>query len=120
MLALVLARVLTPSPSGYGTHTQLFLPPCLFHAITHLPCPTCGLTTSFAHLARGEVVAALHSNLLGPLVFILAVLQIPYRLIAIVTRHRPLTWPRLSRRMVWVGLAVLAVVWGLNIWLAVK
>lgn len=48
------ARGLEPNPRGYGTHTQLGLPPCPFASVTGHPCPSCGMTTSFAWFARGR------------------------------------------------------------------
>jgi hypothetical protein len=70
---LVLARWLQPHPSGVGTHMQLGLPACGFLRLTELPCPTCGLTTSFAHMARLQFTPALHAHWLGPLSFALTV-----------------------------------------------
>jgi len=74
---LVIARVLTPDPSGFGTHTQLGLPPCFFLQLTSLPCPACGLTTSFAHMARFEITSALRANVLGLPLFLLTALAVP-------------------------------------------
>jgi hypothetical protein len=74
---LVIARVLTPDPSGFGTHTQLGLPPCFFLQLTSLPCPACGLTTAFAHMARLEITSALHANVLGLPLFLLTALALP-------------------------------------------
>ena len=34
-----------------------------------LPCPGCGLTTSFAHMAHGHLLAAFGAHLMGPLLF---------------------------------------------------
>ena len=68
---LAIARALTPDPSGFGTHTQLGLPPCGFLRLTALPCPLCGLTTAFAHMARLQLTSALHAHVLGPLLFAL-------------------------------------------------
>lgn len=62
---LALARLLEPAAEGIGTHTQLGLPPCGFLALFSLPCPACGLTTSFAHLARLDVLASLRAHPLG-------------------------------------------------------
>ena len=68
---LVLATQVEPDVSGYGTHTQLGLPPCGFLMLTGSPCPGCGLTTSFAHGIRGDWVLALSANPLGlPLLFV--------------------------------------------------
>lgn len=55
---LVLASTLTPSHSGFGTHTQLGLPACGWLISTGYPCPTCGFTTAFAFAAQGEFGAA--------------------------------------------------------------
>lgn len=60
------ARALTPNRQGFGTHTQLGLPPCPFHALTHHRCPTCGLTTSLVYLMDGDFSAAWRSHPLGP------------------------------------------------------
>lgn len=50
----LLARWLEPNPQGFGTHQQLGLPPCTFLTLTGLPCPSCGMTTCFAHFTRGH------------------------------------------------------------------
>jgi hypothetical protein len=73
---LALSRWLTPDPSGMGTHTQLGLPPCGFLVLTSIPCPTCGLTTSFAHMARLQITDALHAHPLGPLLFALTAIAV--------------------------------------------
>jgi hypothetical protein len=64
-LVLLTASQLTPSPTGVGTHTALGLPACGFLAWSGLPCPACGLTTSFAHLARANLSQALAANPMG-------------------------------------------------------
>jgi hypothetical protein len=74
---LVIARVLEPDPSGFGTHTQLGLPACFFFQLTSLPCPACGLTTSFAHMARFEITSALRANVLGLPLFAITVSAVP-------------------------------------------
>jgi hypothetical protein len=50
-------------PAGWEALPDL----CLFHRITGLPCPTCGLTRSWAALLRGHLGQSLHYHALGPL-----------------------------------------------------
>ncbi|MFP4248336.1 MAG: DUF2752 domain-containing protein [Armatimonadota bacterium] len=66
---LILARIMQPNPAGFGTHEQLFVIPCAFRWLTGLPCPACGLTTAFALMARGDVLAALGAHVLGPALY---------------------------------------------------
>lgn len=71
---LLLTATLRPNPHGLGTHQRLGFPPCTFLMIFHRPCPTCGMTTAWAHLGKGGVVAAVRANLTGSLLWLLAVL----------------------------------------------
>ena len=64
---LGIAAVLTPAEAGYGTHQQLFSSPCGWIAAVDCPCPTCGMTTSFAHAADGNLFAAFVAQPLGAL-----------------------------------------------------
>jgi hypothetical protein len=77
---LAIARALHPDPSGRGTHVQLGLPPCAFLQLTHLPCPACGLTTAFAHMARLQITQAFAAHALGPLLFALTLASVPLSL----------------------------------------
>lgn len=74
---LGVARWLTPSPTGVGTHEQLGLPACMFLKLTGIPCPSCGLTTSVAHAVRFEFAAAFAAQPFGLLVAAIAALLIP-------------------------------------------
>jgi hypothetical protein len=38
---------------------------CLFHRLTHLPCPSCGLTRSWAAAVRGQFELSLRFHALG-------------------------------------------------------
>jgi hypothetical protein len=53
------------SPRNMATHTNLGLPPCNFVELTGKPCPSCGMTTSFALLVRGDVGNSLNANWVG-------------------------------------------------------
>lgn len=72
-LALLLtAAALRPDPAGHGTHRQLGLPPCTLLLYTGYPCPSCGMTTSWSHLTRGDLSAAVRANFGGTLLALCA------------------------------------------------
>jgi hypothetical protein len=71
---LAVARALDPSPSGHGTHLQLGLPPCTFLALTGVPCPLCGATTTFSLLAHGRWGEGLANQPFAALLFALTFL----------------------------------------------
>jgi hypothetical protein len=77
---LAVAAWLEPSPAGIGTHQQLGLPPCTFWMLFGRPCPTCGMTTSWAHLVRGHVASAFRANAGGTLLAMLAIAAVPWLL----------------------------------------
>lgn len=56
------------TPRSQATHQQLGMPPCNFLVLTGKPCPSCGMTTSFALLVRGDVGASLRANWAGTLI----------------------------------------------------
>ena len=66
---LVLGFALTPSPTGAGTHTLLGLPPCGMLITMGHPCPTCGVTTSFALAVRGQFLDAFVNQPMGLILF---------------------------------------------------
>jgi hypothetical protein len=55
---LGIAVWMKPDPRGFGTHQQLGSGPCGMLLLTGLPCPTCGMTTAFAHTVRGQWLRA--------------------------------------------------------------
>jgi hypothetical protein len=61
----VVARFLTPDPSGIGTHEQLGMLPCGFKLMFDIPCPSCGMTTSWSWLVRGEISQACRTHFGG-------------------------------------------------------
>lgn len=69
---LVMALLLTPDARGHGTHQQLGLPPCTFKTLFGLPCPSCGMTTSWAYLVRGQIKQAVAANAGGTMLAMLA------------------------------------------------
>lgn len=74
LVLLVLGTLVTPSPSGHGTHTQLGLPPCLAMEWFGVPCPGCGVTTSVTLAVHGRWMASFLDQPLGLFVALLLAL----------------------------------------------
>ena len=112
---IVVAFLLTPAEEGYGTHQQLFLPPCVFRLLARVGCPLCGMTTSFCHMARADMLAALRANILGPAAALLLLGQIPFRLTRLL--GRPIRTPQWWRRpwLIWAGLGLIVLSWPVNV-----
>ena len=83
-IVIALAALLEPDARGYGTHTQLGLPPCGLRALTGMLCPGCGLTTAFSHAVRGDWVMAANANLLGLVLFLVVCASVPLGIAAAV------------------------------------
>ena len=108
---LALARLLVPASAGIGTHQQLGLPPCGLYEWLRLPCPACGLTTSFAHLARLQVEASLHANPMGLPLFVATAFAVPLTALAFIRRRsvaHVIDAVRADRIALWFVIALLA------------
>ena len=69
----VLALLMSPDPSGSGTHRQLGLPKCIIQSLTGHSCPHCGLTTSFCWLMKCEWQRSIDANPSGILLAVVLV-----------------------------------------------
>ena len=65
LAVLSIGAWLHPAPDGHGTHTQLGLRPCMWAATLDKPCPTCGMTTSFAHAEDGSWIQSAKTQPMG-------------------------------------------------------
>ena len=83
---VIVARFLTPDPRGLGTHQQLGLPPCSMRVLFNLPCPGCGMTTSWSLFSRGNFNDSIQTNTGGFLLACLATVSLAIGLHAIVRR----------------------------------
>ena len=72
-VVLAIATQLAPSPTGYGTHLQLGLGSCSFLRAFGIPCPMCGMTTTFAHLAHFHLWEGTVNQPFGLVLFLLTV-----------------------------------------------
>jgi hypothetical protein len=78
---LTTAACLTPNQAGMGTHQQLGLPPCSMVQLVGMRCPACGMTTSWAHLLKGHVLASFQANAGGALLGLTALAIVPWSLL---------------------------------------
>jgi len=111
LVLLMTARVLEPDPRGYGTHEQLGLTACYFQVTTGLPCPTCGATTAWSHVLRGNLAQAVAVNLGGALSCAAALVGVPWLLLAATLGRWPVIQPQFR------PLLILATAWLLVVFL---
>jgi hypothetical protein len=86
--ALALSAVLTPGGEGSSLFGYPWPWHCWLHETFGVKCALCGLSRSFSCLARGDIAAGLEFHRLGPAVFALFCLEIPYRIYAITVSPR--------------------------------
>ncbi len=104
---LGIAWVLPPDPRGLGTHRRLGSGPCGLLVVTGQPCPTCGMTTAYAHFVRGQWGRALWVQPAGFVLALATAAAVPVAGWALV-RGR---WPRPINRTIeptWVFVGFLA------------
>ena len=101
---LGVAAWLDPSPEGLGTHSQLSLPPCGWILTMDLPCPTCGMTTSFAHAADGNLVGSFIAQPMGALLAVATAIALLVGTYTVATGSRvaALFGRLLGRRAAWL------------------
>ncbi|MGE0758889.1 MAG: DUF2752 domain-containing protein, partial [Pirellulaceae bacterium] len=75
---LFVAGSLQPDVRRWGTHQQLGLPPCSIQTWYRVRCPSCGMTTAWAHVMRGQWPAALRANVGGTVLAVTAALACPW------------------------------------------
>ena len=61
-----------------------------------IDCPTCGLTRSFISISHFQLERAYYFNRIGLLIYIIVVLQIPYRVFCIVNNLKFIADKRLK------------------------
>ncbi len=114
---LMISFFLQPSSSGIGTHQQLGLPTCGWILAANLPCPTCGMTTAWAHTVRGEFPSAFMAQPLGVLLaFATAIVAICGLVTACTGFSFSFLLYRFSPTKIIITIAIVAIVsWGFKI-----
>ena len=114
---LAIALWLTPDPQGYGTHTQLGQSRCGWPTQFGIPCPTCGMTTAFSHVVRGQMFRAIQVQPLGAILALGTCLGLFHAVHALWTgRSLRVNWYRTRPRwVVIVGVLTFVGAWGYKI-----
>ena len=111
------AAWVTPNDRGVGTHHQLGLPTCSWIVAADIPCPTCGMTTSFSHAVRGQFLQSLFTQPMGLVIaigtFLIGVIAI---FTTITGRSLALIWMPFCGRKYIILLGIFAILaWGFKI-----
>lgn len=108
---------LDPDPAGVGTHTQLHIPRCGWIDTIGIPCPTCGMTTAFAHAADGNLIESFTIQPAGAvLALVTAVVLIASMWVAVSGASvTPLVRPLGGSWLWWVGGALILGGWAWKI-----
>ena len=103
------------TPLTMETHRQLGLPPCTFYEKTGVPCPSCGMTTSFALLVHGDVWNSLRANAVGTVTAGFCLLLVPWCLVSALLGRALGVWAvdRALMRVLIVFLVALFVRWAI-------
>ncbi len=72
--------------SRFVPFDRIPLPPCLFHKITGIPCPTCGFTRTFRLIARLRLLDGFLMNPVAALIFAFMVVFVVYAAVVLAFR----------------------------------
>jgi len=72
-----------PDPRGFGTHQRFGFAPCVIRNQLSIPCPSCGMTTSFSHFVRGQIRQSAQANTAGLVLAIVCLVMIPWSWISV-------------------------------------
>ncbi len=106
------AASVDPDVRGHGTHEALGMDPCPYLKSTGSPCPSCGMTTAFAHTVRFEFPDAFRSNPAGFLLALFTLAAPLWFLHALVTGQSPFRFlPRRRGQILVAAVVILALSW---------
>lgn len=76
-----------PDPRGFGTHQRFGFAPCVIRNQLSIPCPSCGMTTSFSHFVRGQIRQSAQANTSGLVLAVVCLVMIPWSWISVYRRR---------------------------------
>ncbi len=90
---------------------------CLFHFITGLPCPSCGMTRGFIAIGNGHFISAILFNPASILVYITTCVGFVLALLQVATgkKYIETLWAKVKRKVFPIALAVMAIAWSYNL-----
>ncbi len=101
------------------THLQLGLEPCTFKTLCNLPCPSCGMTTSFSLFVRGDLWSSLRANFAGTLLAAFGVLFVVWGFLT--AWKARILWIRdlesLAFKLAVGFIAIMFLRWGVVVWI---
>ena len=117
LAVLGVAIYLKPDPRGWGTHSQLGGWECGMPIATGYPCPTCGMTTAFAHTVRGQWWSAFHAQPAGFLLCLAVMAATGLAASSLISgKSWRINWYRISpTRTALVGVGLLLAAWAYKI-----
>ena len=111
----VVALCLDPYKDGrvwfQETHRQLGMRACTFQELVGLPCPSCGMTTSFTLLMHGDLWHSVQANFVGTMLAIFGLVFIPWS-VASAWQGRLLFVQRLEPILLRLVVAFMAMMFG--------
>ena len=89
------------------------LPLCIFHTITGLPCPSCGMTRAVISLGHGDIRAAFFLNPVSILIYFAAWLGLILSLLQVVFEEKyiEIIWNRSKGALFPIVLIIMALTW---------
>ncbi len=109
---LSVAIYVHPDARGVGSHRQLGAPACPAIVLFGFPCPSCGMTTAFAHTVRGQLWSAFQAQPAGLLLALTTTTTLALSLSVLLTgRVWRVNWYRVPPTRVTVA-ALLALLFG--------
>lgn len=90
-VAIALSFILSADTEGAALFGWELPPLCVFSNLFGRDCPGCGLTRSWVMAAHGDVRGAFEMHLLGPVMWVAAAAQVPYRALQVWRLRRELS-----------------------------
>ena len=117
LAVLSVAAFLNPDAAGHGTHEQLGMPACAWAIRFGAPCPTCGMTTSFAHAAEANWFEAIVTQPAGAALAAGAAVAFwaASHVLVFGSRLAGPAGTMLRKRVVWTAVALGVAAWGYKI-----